>query len=274
MTYLEEAQHKTYEERGLLLLDDALPQDVIETINSKIETTSWQDKPGTVWESDGSTLRGIHEDPTQSGVLEKVSKYPSIVEPAMQILGSQVYVHQLKINFKAPFSGDVWPWHQDFIYWNQEDGMPTPRAVNVMVFLEEVNEFNGPLCLIPGSHKEGVISCLSQTQKDSPNSEAKGWKESFKSDMKYTTPEQKITQLVEESGIEAPKGEAGSVLFFHPNCVHGSSNNISPHSRKVAIITYNSVENIPDEVDNPRPDFLVGRDYSAIKPLATAGLPG
>ncbi len=218
-------------------------------------------------EEDGKTLRAIHEDPAQMNVLEKISQHPKLVESAMQILGSQVYIHQLKINFKAPFTGQVWPWHQDFIYWHKEDGMPEPRAVNVAIFLEEVNEFNGPLCLIPGSHKEGIISSLNQTERDSIPVENDEWLLNFQAKLKYTTSEKIVSNLVEKYGIEAPKGVAGSVLFFHPNIVHGSTNNISPMSRQMAIITYNSVENIPVAVENPRPDFIVGRDYKAIKPL-------
>ncbi|WP_370497040.1 phytanoyl-CoA dioxygenase family protein [Trichodesmium erythraeum] len=70
-------------------------------------------------EEDGKTLRAIHEVPSKMGVLEKISQHPKLVEPAMQILGSQVYVHQLKINFKAAFTEKVWPWHQDFIFWHK-----------------------------------------------------------------------------------------------------------------------------------------------------------
>ncbi|MGK7897465.1 MAG: phytanoyl-CoA dioxygenase family protein [Xenococcus sp. (in: cyanobacteria)] len=265
--YVQEKQIKTYEEKGFVLLENLFSDDRIKEITTKLSSISWEDKPGTVMESDGKTLRGIHEDPTKTGLLERISQHPSIVEPAMQILGSQVYIHQLKINFKAPFNGDHWPWHQDYIYWKQEDGMPTARAVNTMIFLEEVNEFNGPLCLIPGSHKQGVISSLTQTKPDSDDPGAPEWMSSFKSDLKYTTPEETVSNLVKNFGIEAPKGQRGSVLFFHPNCVHASANNISPFPRKIAIITYNSVKNIPIAPENKRPDFLVGRDYRAIKPL-------
>ncbi|NER30536.1 MAG: phytanoyl-CoA dioxygenase [Symploca sp. SIO1C4] len=270
--YLQEEQQKTYEENGFLLLDNLFSQDQIEAITTKLSTNSWEGKPGNVLEEDGGTLRAIHEDPTETGLLDKISKHALIVEPAMQILGSQVYIHQLKINFKAAFNGDLWPWHQDYIYWQQEDGMPTPRAVNVMIFLEEVNEFNGPLYIIPGSHKQGVITSLQRTEEDSADPEAPEWISSFQSNLKYTTPEETVSELVKELGIEAPKGKPGSALFFHPNCVHGSTNNISPFSRKIAIITYNSVENIPITVGNPRPDFLVGRDYQAIKPLPNQAL--
>ena len=35
--------------------------------------------------------------------------------------------------------------------------MPTERAMNVAIFLDDVNEYNGPLMFIPGSHKKGVV---------------------------------------------------------------------------------------------------------------------
>ena len=264
--YLEQDQQTLYEEKGFLLLERLFDEDQIKNITAKLSNTSWTDTPGAVLEEDGQTLRAIHEDPSKIGVLEKLTKHPKLVEPAMQLLGSQVYIHQLKINFKSAFSGDIWPWHQDFIYWNKEDGMPTARLINMAIFLEEINEFNGPLYLIPGSHKQGVISSLNQTEQNSAVSNNDEWISSFKSNLKYTTPEETVRNLVKQNGIEAPKSVTGSVLLFHPNCVHGSTNNISPFPRKMAIITYNSVENIPIAVENPRPDFLVGRDYSPIKP--------
>ncbi len=259
--YLQKQQIDTYNESGFLLVNNLFSDNWIKEITHKLSSMSWEDKPGTVLESDRKTIRGIHEDPTKAGLLEKISKHSCIVNPAMQLLGSPVYIHQLKINFKASFSGDFWPWHQDYIYWKREDGMPTARAINIVIFLEEVNEFNGPLYLIPGSHKQGIISSLSHTETDSADPEAPEWISSFKSDLKYTTPEETVSKLVAKFGIEAPKGQRGSVLFFHPNCVHASANNISPFPRKIAIITYNSVENIPIALENKRPDFLVGRDY-------------
>lgn len=265
--YLSEEQQNTYEENGFLVLDNLFEQEQIKAITDQLSTIDWENKPGTVLEDNQKAVRAIHKDPTNIGLLEKISKHALIVEPAMQVLGSPVYIHQLKVNFKAAFSGDIWPWHQDYIYWQQEDGMPTPQAINVAIFLEEVHEFNGPLCLIPGSQKEGVISSLSPTEQDSTNPEYPEWISSFQSNLKYTAPEETVAKLVEEFGMVAPKGKPGTVLFFHPNCVHGSANNISPSSRKIAIITYNSIDNIPVAVENPRPNFLVGRDYTAIKPL-------
>ena len=61
------------------------------------------------------------------------------------VLYLRIYIRHFKINTKQAFKGDVWPWHQDYSYWKKEDGMPTARVLNIAIFLDEVNEFNGTL---------------------------------------------------------------------------------------------------------------------------------
>ena len=74
-----------------------------------------------------------------------------------QLLGEPLYMHQFKINGKMAFEGDVWQWHQDYGTWRNDDLMPTERAMNVAIFLDAVNAFDGPLMFIPGGHKRGVV---------------------------------------------------------------------------------------------------------------------
>ena len=144
----------------------------------------------------------------------------------MKILGSEVYVYQFKINAKAAFGGDIWEWHQDYVYWQKEDGMPNPRATNVIIFLDEVNEFNGPLFFIPGSHKEGVIEMPArEAGTEISNEHNPGW---LSSQLKYTLDRETVAQRIAKYGILAPKGPAGSVLFTHPNTIHCSPSNMSP----------------------------------------------
>ena len=81
----------------------------------------------------------------------------------MDLLGEALYMHQFKINGKMAFEGDVWQWHQDYGTWLNDDLMPTERAMNVAIFLDDVNEFNGPLMFIPGSHKKGVVDAKHDT---------------------------------------------------------------------------------------------------------------
>lgn len=68
-------------------------------------------------------------------------------------------------------------------------------------------------------------------------------------------------------GIAAPKGPAGSILFFDGNVVHGSAPNLSPFNRMLALVTYNAVSNTPPLREKPRPKFLCSRDFTPIAPL-------
>ena len=94
---------------------------------------------------------------TYNPVFEALVHSPRFVEPAEQLLKDKTYIHQFKINGKAAFDGDVWQWHQDYGTWKADDDMPEARAMNLAVFVDEVNEFNGPLYFIPQSHKKGAI---------------------------------------------------------------------------------------------------------------------
>ena len=54
-----------------------------------------------------------------------------LIEPIEQLFGEKLYMHQFKINAKAPFDGELWQWHQDYGVWARDDGMPEPRAMNI-----------------------------------------------------------------------------------------------------------------------------------------------
>ena len=81
------------------------------------------------------------------------ARHPRLIQPVEQLFGEPLYMHQFKINAKAPFDGELWQWHQDYGNWARDDGMPEPRAMNIAVFLDEVMAVNGPLMFIPRSHK-------------------------------------------------------------------------------------------------------------------------
>ncbi|MGH9143045.1 MAG: phytanoyl-CoA dioxygenase family protein, partial [Vicinamibacterales bacterium] len=113
--------------------------------------------PGRVFERDGRTVRALHGCHLHSPIMKNLACLRRLVKVAMALVEDDVYIYQFKINMKAAFSGDVWKWHQDFIYWRDEDGMPECRVVNIGLYLDDVTEMNGPLLVIPGSHRGGVI---------------------------------------------------------------------------------------------------------------------
>jgi ectoine hydroxylase-related dioxygenase (phytanoyl-CoA dioxygenase family) len=272
-------QVKAFEEEGYAFLPEYLSLDEVNILKSQIPSVFGEDSPRRVIEKDYKIVRSVYGSHATNEVFNRLTRHPKIVGPAMQILDSSVYVYQFKINAKAAFGGDVWEWHQDYIFWQQEDGMKSARVVNVAIFLDEVNEFNGPVFLVPNSHKEGVISVPARDVL--PNNELRrhrtyenspAWISNLTADLKYSLDHNLIRELANKYGMVAPKGPAGSVLFFHANLVHGSPNNISPFDRVAVFVTFNSVDNIPTNVEHPRPEFLVSRDYSPIAPLSDDAL--
>jgi ectoine hydroxylase len=168
-----------------------------------------------------------------------------------QVFGEDVYMHQFKINGKQAFDGDVWQWHQDYGTWRNDDQMPEARAMNVAIFLDEVNEFNGPLMFIPGSHKLGVLDAAHDT--------------STTSYPLWVISSETIKKLVDRGGIVAPKGPAGSMILFHGCLVHASTSNLSPWNRVSVYLSLCAVSNHIRRFK--RPGYIAHRDFAPIQCL-------
>jgi ectoine hydroxylase len=186
----------------------------------------------------------------------RLAHHPRMVEPVQDLLGEQVYMHQFKINGKMAFEGDVWQWHQDYGTWKNDDLMPTERAMNVAIFLDDVNEFNGPLMFIPGSHKKGVIDA----RHDVTTTSYPLW----------TVDNDLIAQLVQRAGgknggIVSPKGPAGSMILFHSCLVHASTSNLSPWNRVSVYLSLCAVSNHIRRFK--RPEYIAHREFTPIECL-------
>jgi ectoine hydroxylase len=265
---ITDSQLRAYQEDGYVLMPHAFSQDEVKTMRTQLPEVFAEDSERRVVEKDGNIVRSVYGSHTTNEIFHRLTRHPRIVEPVRHILGTEVYVYQFKINAKAALGGDMWSWHQDYIFWRKEDNMPSPRVVNVVIFLDDVNEFNGPMYLLQGSHKLGIIDVEARSTFEegppTPYLDSPAWISNLTADLKYSLDKQAIASLVSRYNIVAPKGPAGSVLFFDSNIVHGSPNNISPFDRVIIIITFNSVENIPPLSANPRPDFLVSRNHEPV----------
>ena len=186
----------------------------------------------------------------------KLGRHPRMIEPVQELLGEELYMHQFKINGKMAFEGDVWQWHQDYGTWLNDDQMPTERAMNVAIFLDDVTEHNGPLMFIPGSHKKGVVDA----KHDLTTTSYPLW----------TVDNDLIRQLVQraggkQGGIVSPKGPAGSMILFHSCLVHASGSNLSPHNRVSVYLSLCAVSNHIRR--HKRPEYIAHRDFTPISCL-------
>jgi hypothetical protein len=146
-----------FEPRRLPVLPGLFTPDETRTLTDAVPALYARREAYNVREKGSDAVRTNFAAHLYSEPFARLARHPRMVEPVQALFGERVYMHQFKINGKMAFEGDVWQWHQDYGTWKNDDLMPTERAMNVAIFLDEVNEFNGPLMFIPGSHRRGVI---------------------------------------------------------------------------------------------------------------------
>ena len=156
-------QLRQFDEEGYLFFPDYFPAEETAILKGEVPGIMAQRREENVRERTGDVVRTAFAVHTYNRVFEALIHHPRFVEPAEQMLRDRTYIHQFKLNGKAAFDGDVWQWHQDYGTWKADDDMPEARAMNLAVFLDEVNEFNGPLWFIPRSHKKGAIEASTTT---------------------------------------------------------------------------------------------------------------
>jgi ectoine hydroxylase len=244
-------QLKQFDEQGYLFFPGLFKPDEIKTLTDEVPALYAQQRPENIREKTGGAVRTNFAAHMYSKPFAKLGRHPRMIEPVQQIFGRDLYMHQFKINGKQAFDGDVWQWHQDYGTWLNDDLMPDARAMNVAIFLDEVNEFNGPLMFIPGSHKAGVLDA----QHDTSTTSYPLW----------TITNDAIRTMVDKGGIVAPKGPPGSMILFHGCLVHASTSNLSPWNRVAVYLSLCAADNHIRRFK--RPEYIAHRDFTPIECL-------
>lgn len=243
-----------YGRDGWVALPDGFSDAAVATLRERIEQLGAQRRPEVVCEADSSTVRAIHGCHDFDEMCGRLIRLPMLLDFAETVLDGPVYLYQFKVNVKAAVEGRAWPWHQDFAFWHREDGMAAPDAVTIAIFLDEVSEENGPLEVIPATHHLGLL----ESEGGGDAERVRDWRRHVSADLEHAVPVGLAESLATTYGRQRFTGAAGTVVAFHPNLVHSSSNNKSEHRRSMLFLTYNKVTNAPA---NPtRPEFLVNRD--------------
>jgi len=135
-----------------------------------------------------------------------------IVGPVSAIFGEPVELFEDKLNLKLP-GGSPYPWHQDWACcWRAH----TDELITCFIYLDDANEVNGCLQVIPGSHIGKPICSFK------PGSR-------FEVDPSY----------VDKGKIVPVPLKAGEIIFFDPYLLHYSALNLSNVPRRAIIYTYN-----------------------------------
>jgi ectoine hydroxylase len=254
--HLTKEQIEQFDREGYLFFPGLFSAEETKTLNDAVPELYARREAYNVREKGSDAVRTNFAAHMYSAPFAKLARHPRMIEPVEDLLGEKLYMHQYKINGKMAFEGDVWQWHQDYGTWKNDDLMPTERAMNIAIFLDDVNEFNGPLMFIPGSHKRGVIDA----KHDLTTTSYPLW----------TVSHELISQLVSRAGgknggIVSPKGPAGSMILFHSCLVHASTSNLSPWNRVSVYLSLCAVGNHIRR--HKRPEYIAHRDFTPIECL-------
>lgn len=247
-----------YDQNGFVAVDQLITADDVAAYRDELGRLNADPRmkadERTVVDSGSEDIRSVFEVHKVSEVFAELVRDARLVGRARQLLGSDVYVHQSRVNFKPGFDDRGFYWHSDFETWHAEDGMPTPRALSISVALTPNYPTNGCLMIIPGSHRT-FISCVGEP--------FEGHRQEI-----GTPDDVGLSTLAELNGITQFPGPAGSATIYDANSMHGASDNITPYPRSNVFIVYNSTENTPVEPfagDGLRPEYLASRDFTPVR---------
>lgn len=265
---LSRAQTAHFDEKGYLVLEGLFSADEMALLQSEASSLLADPralKDETVITERGSNeVRSIFEIHRQNLMMERLVSDERLAGVARFLLGDDVYIHQSRLNYKPGFKGKEFYWHSDFETWHVEDGMPRMRALSMSILLARNTAHNGPLMLIPGSHKE-YLTCVGET----PDNH---YKTSLKKQEYGVPDDDNLADMASRHGIDAPTGEPGTVVIFDCNTMHGSNSNITPFPRANAFFVFNALSNRlqqPFGPATPRPEFIAARqEIVPIRPVS------
>lgn len=227
---LTQQQIEFYHANGYLSCEGVVPLTLLQEMRAVIadfrEQSAGIDASTPIFDvADGHSratpkLRRIKDPVKQHPVFDRLMRSDALVDRVAALFGTGVRFDHSKLNFKPPSGNAKIEWHQDWAFYpHTNDDL---LAIGVMI--EDCTEENGPLLVVPGSHRGDVYDHHLNGQ--------------FVGGIR---PE-KI------SGLEAAvpiTGPAGSVSIHHVRTLHASSENRSDRDRPLLLYSYSAIDAFP-----------------------------
>jgi ectoine hydroxylase-related dioxygenase (phytanoyl-CoA dioxygenase family) len=138
-----------------------------------------------------------------------------LLDVAQVFVGPDIALFASHYISKPPFSGQPVLWHQDAAYWPLEP----MNVVTMWLAIDHSTPENGCLQVIPGSHKSSIQGLRENTTVESV----------LGSEVDVDVDESQAVDLILRPG---------DAEVHHPNILHGSKANTSPHRRCGLTIRY------------------------------------
>ncbi len=159
-------------------------------------------------------VRRIIDPDRHHPVYAAATRMPAVLDVVCDLLGPDIRFDHSKLNCKPPAGGVPIEWHQDWAFYPQtNDSM---LALSLM--LDDCDLENGPLLVIPGSHRGPTWDHHHQGR--------------------FIGAIDPAAADFDESSALALVGPAGSAAVHHVRTVHGSADSVSGRQRRLLNMNY------------------------------------
>ena len=241
MQVLDQAQIDSFWSNGYLLLENAVPVEKIATL--AVEFEGWIDESRSHTEPYGHMQDGrprFDLEPGHTAETPAIRRVASPIElsdayldvmrsclavdAVAQLIGPNVAFGHSKVNSKLPGTSTEVKWHQDFLF----EPHTNDDMITVLYFVDEITKENGPLEVVPGSHRGPLYD---------------HWHDGV------FTGTVSNSVLEKASALRVPiPGPSGSAALMHGRTLHGSMPNLSDQPRTVFICGYKAEDCKPLQV--------------------------
>lgn len=220
---LTDVQLDSYQENGFLVVENVFDAATLSRLQAVIDefvagaaattahTSVYDLEPSHTPEQ--PRVRRIKTPHKLHPIFWEIVKHSKLKSILRALLGPNVRLHGSKLNMKLPHCGAAVEWHQDWAFYPHTND----DVLAVGVMLDDIDVDNGPLLVLPGTHRTDKIWDHHQDGRFCGAMDP------------AATPDLDFSQAV------ACTGKAGSCSFHHARLVHGSAQNISEKSRQLLL---------------------------------------
>jgi hypothetical protein len=166
-------------------------------------------------------VRRIKSTEAQHEVYASVMRNASILAILQQLVSPAIRFDASKLNLKAAGYGAAVEWHQDWAFYpHTNDDL---CAVGVM--MDDMELENGPLLLLPGSHRGPIYD--------------------HHADGRFCGAMDPTRDGLDFDAAVACTGKAGSISIHHARTIHGSALNTSDRPRRLLLFQYRAADAWP-----------------------------
>jgi hypothetical protein len=209
-------QRLTYERDGYVAVPDVLPPAELEALDRELDRLS-----AIPANTAGPTRAGwIYAVGQRSELTRQFAADARLLALIEGVVFPGIAIHSSKLVTKLPQSSDICHWHQDEAFYTKPDDPTTyaQRRMSVWVPLQDTDERNGCLRVVPGSQRWGIDPWTAQ---------------------ETGTCQRRVNRVdyADEHAVPLPV-RAGAVVLFSAYTWHHSKNNQTDTVRRAFIVSY------------------------------------